>query len=221
MSQVSRPRLAYPLIALTAVAGLAVLLGVHWAPLTRFDSALSERARTFGHAHPIWVGTLRVVTDAGATMVFLAAGTALAVVLLWLRRYADSAAIALCTVAVPAGWLAFHAWLPRPRPVAGFVTVDSNGFPSGHSAHAAAAGLIAVLLLWPRLRRTGRVVAVVAAVAAAAVVGVSRVALLTHWPSDVVGGWLLGFALASLCVAAVGMVQSCARWRSSGTADPT
>jgi undecaprenyl-diphosphatase len=209
-------RLPSAVVTSTAFVVLAVLVAAHWTPLVRFDTAFSERARTFGLAHPAWVGTLRVVTEAGGTVPFLAAGLALAAVLLWLRRYADSLAVALTAVAVPLVWLPLHVWLPRPRPVGGFVTVYSYGFPSGHSAHVAAAGLIGVLLL-RSARRSVRVVTVVAAVVAGAVIGTSRVALLAHWPSDVVGGWLLGVTLAALCVS---MVQSCARWRSSGTAGP-
>ncbi|MGH7308260.1 MAG: phosphatase PAP2 family protein, partial [Candidatus Rokuibacteriota bacterium] len=73
----------------------------------------------------------------------------------------------------------------------------SLGFPSGHVSAAAAffgaVGYLAATLPSPGARlavRTGAVAVVV-------LVAVARVLLRAHWPSDAVGGALLGLALAS------------------------
>ena len=80
----------------------------------------------------------------------------------------------------------------RPRPEA-----VSLSFPSGHST-AAAAFFGAVMYLCgslpPRWRDTVRVLAGVMIV----LVGLARVILRAHWPSDVVAGFALGLALASV-----------------------
>jgi len=80
----------------------------------------------------------------------------------------------------------------RPRP-----ENLSFSFPSGHST-AAAAFFGAVMYLCgslpPRRRDTVRVLAGVMIV----LVGLARVILRAHWPSDVVGGFALGLALASI-----------------------
>jgi undecaprenyl-diphosphatase len=102
------------------------------------------------------------------------------------------------TVAVPALWGLFHALLHSPRPVDGFVFVDSNGFPSGHTANATAAALVAVLLVWPGAARRARIALVAAAAGFAALIGLTRLALLAHWPTDVLGGWLLALAVVPL-----------------------
>ena len=63
--------------------------------------------------------------------------------------------------------------------------------------------LVAVLLLWPHLAKRGRALVAVAAAAVAVLVGVTRVVLLAHWPTDVLGGWLLALAVVPLTAYAV------------------
>jgi undecaprenyl-diphosphatase len=198
-----RVPLAVPLTALVALAALTALVLGRWAPLVRFDTAAEAWARTYGHQHPGWIAVLRVVTDIAATIPFFAIGLALTAGLLIFRRYREAAAAGAVTAFVSAGWSLGHALLYRPRPAQGFVSPNSNGFPSGHTANAAGLALLGVLLLWPRLHRAGRAVAIVVAVLFAGFIGLTRVALLAHWPSDVVGGWLLGVVVVPLCVMAV------------------
>jgi membrane-associated phospholipid phosphatase len=73
---------------------------------------------------------------------------------------------------------------------------ESRSFPSGHATSSMAFAAAAVTLAWPTRRRW-----IVAALAAGftVLVGLSRVALAVHYPSDVLGGW----ALAIACVALV------------------
>lgn len=195
LSRVTRPLLIYPVAALAAFLTLLGLVAGRWTPMASWDSAVSARARAFGSAHPAWISVFRVMTVAGATVTFLAVGIALTVVFLVTRGYGKAVASGLVTVLVPVAWGVLHAILHRPRPVGGFVAVASNGFPSGHSANVSALALLSVLLIWPGLGRRGRVLAVTVAVVLAGSVGATRVALLAHWPSDVLGGWLLGVAV--------------------------
>jgi membrane-associated phospholipid phosphatase len=72
----------------------------------------------------------------------------------------------------------------------------SLGFPSGH-ATAAAAYFGAVIYLAAALTPPLRTVARAGAVALIVGVGIARVVLRAHWPSDVLGGIALGLALAA------------------------
>ncbi|MDG4789031.1 phosphatase PAP2 family protein [Micromonospora sp. WMMD1102] len=195
---VARPPLVVPLLAL---AGFLVLLAVTvagWAPPDRFDTAVSDAFRGYGDASPRLVDGLRIATDVAATIPFLVAGLTVAVGLAVRGGRRAAAFVAGVTVLVPVLWGLMHWLVHHPRPEDGFVVITSNGFPSGHTSNAAAAALVAVLLLWHRLGRPARLLVVGLAVAFALFVGLTRIALLAHWPTDVLGGWLLALAVVPL-----------------------
>ena len=80
------------------------------------------------------------------------------------------------------------------------VSVTSLSFPSAHSANAVMT-YVAMALLIPAAR--GRVKWVLAAGLLAFIIGLSRVLLGVHWPSDVIAGWSFGllWTLAMVAVA--------------------
>lgn len=80
----------------------------------------------------------------------------------------------------------------RARPESG-----AFGFPSGH-ATAAAAFFGAILYLSGVLPPPRRRLVRTLAVAGIVLVGVARVVLRAHWPSDVVGGIALGLGFAAV-----------------------
>lgn len=89
---------------------------------------------------------------------------------------------------------------PRPDLVPHESIVYTTSFPSGHSMMAATTYLtLAVLLMQIDPRRRVRAFFLGAALLVTVLVGVSRVYLGVHWPSDVLAGWGMGALWALLC----------------------
>jgi undecaprenyl-diphosphatase len=91
-------------------------------------------------------------------------------------------------------------WIERPRPllVSHLDLVYSSSFPSGHAMMSPAVYLTLAGIMANGARRSGEGalwIAVAALLTTA--IGVSRVYLGVHWPSDVLGGWILGGAIAA------------------------
>jgi undecaprenyl-diphosphatase len=85
----------------------------------------------------------------------------------------------------------------RPPLAMHVVQVANASFPSGHAMLSAIVYLsLATLAGHFAGRRRVRIYALGAGFAATVIVGVSRVYLGVHWPTDVIGGWALGAAWA-------------------------
>jgi len=85
----------------------------------------------------------------------------------------------------------------RPRPSADLVHVLSpeqgNGFPSGHAFYVVLIlGLTAYFVSINLKNRIPRILALTGLIALILLTGISRVYLGVHWPSDVIGGYLIG-----------------------------
>jgi undecaprenyl-diphosphatase len=85
----------------------------------------------------------------------------------------------------------------RPRPSADLVHVlspeQTSGFPSGHAFFVILIlGLAAYFVLINLKNRVLRMLVLAGLIAVILLTGISRVYLGVHWPSDVVGGYLIG-----------------------------
>lgn len=129
---------------------------------------------------------------------------ATALVLWMVGRRAAAVALLIADPSAEATVLVTKLLVDRTRPVAGLANdlVTSASYPSGHIVRASVTigVLFAILVLSrPRLR------APVAVLAAAFLVtlGLARIASGEHWPSDVLGGYLLAAAWVSAVAAIV------------------
>lgn len=140
---------------------------------------------------------------------------ALIVTLLVLRKYPEAAAF---TTAWAGGLIVFGLKnvIGRERPGGDLIvhyTAGSHSFPSGHAFSAA---IFATLIVWLAATYFPRPYALASAAAAVTFVllaGISRVWLGVHWPSDIIGGWLLG----ALCGSAAWLI---AHWLAPRIARP-
>lgn len=122
---------------------------------------------------------------------------------LWLQhRYHAMALIAVSVLGGSLLMTSLKNFFERERPsvVPHLVEVSSRSFPSGHSALSAVMYLTLGALLARTIsdRRTKAYVLGVA-VLLTLLVGISRVQLGVHYPTDVLAGWCLGTAWALCC----------------------
>lgn len=89
---------------------------------------------------------------------------------------------------------------PRPDLVPHGSIVYTSSFPSGHSMMAAAVYLTLgtmIARVLPDMRMRAYVISV--SVIVSVLVGLSRIYLGVHWPTDVLAGWVLGASWALMC----------------------
>lgn len=152
---------------------------------------------------PPWLeGAMRDFTALGGLAV-LAAISVLVVGFLALTRKRHAAWMVSVSVAggvVVSSVLKWAFARPRPDLVPHGMAVYSQSFPSGH----AMLSTVVYLTLGALLARTQsdmrvKLYLLGAAGALALIVGISRIYLGVHWPTDVLAGWAVGAAWALLC----------------------
>lgn len=173
----------------------------------RIDTAIMLALRSAGDAAdplgPGWVEEMaRDVTALGSFVVIAVAALSVAG-FLFLQRKGRAATFILVAVGSGAALsLLLKAGFDRPRPdlVPHATAVYTSSFPSGHSMTAAVAYLtLAAVLIRVQTRRRLKAYVLSLAMLLTLAVGISRVYLGVHWPSDVLAGWSAGAAWAVLC----------------------
>lgn len=200
------------LVLLVALAGAPWLFLMVAGEVSEGETAAIDRTlllalRTPGRPSdplgPLWLEeAVRDVTALGGFTVLTLVTIVATLLLVFHQRRREALIFAATVVAAQASSQLLKDFYERDRPalVAHGSYVYSHSFPSGHSAMAAAVFLIlATVVASVEPRRRTKALIYGLAVAVVFAVGISRVYLGVHWPTDVLGGWTLGagWALAA------------------------
>jgi undecaprenyl-diphosphatase len=189
---------------------------VRWDMAT--DAAIHDRATPLGleifHAvTQLGSPTLMALVALAGALVFWRQGRR-TLLLTWIAAFGGGALLD--------GVLKWAVHRTRPVYGAAYLHGHSYSFPSGHSMGSAIGyGMVAYALArhWhPRGMRRGFLYA--AAALLSGLVGVSRVYLGVHYPSDVIGGWAAGAGWLAICLTGAGIARRRASERAHGIAQP-
>ena len=181
-------------VQLRFIAAIVSLAAIWLAMLTLGTGPLDRtvyEALYAGH-RPFLLVIARVLTALGEPTVLIAACVVCSLYLWYLGR--ARLGLTLLLIAMVGRGLSEiqKFWIARARPdiEPHLVIVKTRSFPSGHATSSMVFYLALALALTAdtRWRRSAAVGAVILSV----LIGMSRVMLGVHWPSDVIGGWCFG-----------------------------
>jgi undecaprenyl-diphosphatase len=189
------PVLASIGIATVLLLGVLVAVGA----TDGVDRALMDAVRSGGTSGPLSI--LDPITELGSTgAVTLIALLCLAIGALvgpWQHGIVAAAVIGLTALGVEI----VKSVVARERPeiLEPILVEHGFSFPSGHATLSMTAyGVLAVLVWRSRLAREAKLAATALVGMIVFAVGVSRIWLGVHWPSDVLGGWIVGGVIVLL-----------------------
>lgn len=165
-------------------------------------AATAENPRPQVPIGPPWLREVgRDMTALGGIAVLCLVTLGVAGYLLMLRKYHAMWLVLIATAGGLVASTALKFAFDRPRPeVDHFSHVQTSSFPSGHSMLSAVVYLTLGSLLTRLVpQRHVKVYLIVVALLLTFLVGVSRVYMGVHFPTDVLAGWSAGLVWAMLC----------------------
>jgi undecaprenyl-diphosphatase len=190
------------------------------------DHVNSGSTQAFDDAVLRWISEQRtpLFDHVMLEITFLGTGTVVMMVVtisgffLWLTNHRYSALLLLISTA---GGILLNNLLkagfsrPRPQVVEWGTTVVSSSFPSGHAMSAAVVyGTVAYLAARLQRRHLHRSATLALAGILIILIGISRLYLGVHYPSDVIAGVIIGLAWAGFCMATLEAIQLYAKNRA-------
>jgi undecaprenyl-diphosphatase len=197
------------LIAAKVLAIAVIALAVtELSIVTRLDTEVT--ATIHGWTVGWLTGVVLDVTALGGTSIVMRVSAGAAITLAGLRHYREAAALAIAVLGTQVVVALAKALMTRPRPESDVAIADPSGwsFPSAHSASAVALYIMLALIATTVWRRVNAAVVFAAAGTVVALIGVSRVYLGAHYPTDVLAGWLIGGVIVVAAWAACSRLPS-------------
>ena len=175
-------------IAISLVIGMLAKRGA----LTGIDEPIMRAGAMVPGQTPAWaIGVAQGFTHLGDPAVRTAIAIIAFAILIGRRTTAYGGMYLLVVGVGVLGYTIMKHSFDRTRPhLTTWLTSPTDpSFPSGHAGGAMLVLVLAAMLLGGRGLICGAVVLAV-------LIGLSRIAMGVHWPSDVVGGWLFGGGVA-------------------------
>ena len=193
------------------LAGMLGFLGVledliSGNPLVRADTAINHLVQSL-RTQPI-DNIMVMITSMGDALPLIATAAALIGLLLLQRAWRTAAAAALTIGAAAAFVPLIKLILHKPRPIDIYSGAESYSFPSGHTTMSAVLFGVFAVLAARKLPLKGKVVVYAMAGMWVTFVGLSRIYLSAHWPSDVLGGMFFGSMLTAVFALLVGHIDA-------------
>ncbi len=175
--------------------------------IQQFDESILIALRHADDMHqlrgPDWLKDfMRDVTALGGAPVLILISLGVIGYLILQKSYRSLALVIIATVSglLMSLILKFYFIRPRPEVVPHLMTETTPSFPSGHSMMSAVIYFTLAALL-TRLETSNkiRIYTISLTLFVVFIVGISRVFLGVHYPTDVLGGWTFGLFWAMLC----------------------
>lgn len=188
------------LVALAVYVLLWIGYALQWNWLATIDSSALHAFYRYGIAHPGWVTAWDVFcTVLGPTVFRLL--TLVVIIVALIRRNLRVALFLVISVELTGliTEIAKHA-AHRPRPSTALVSAPSSAFPSGHALGVMVGVLALLTIVLPVVRRPLRAWLIGTGAVVVLLIGIGRVVLNVHHPSDVVAGWAVGYTYFVACL---------------------
>lgn len=173
----------------------AALLALLWFAMLTVGTGPADDAilhALYAGANPLLTAVARGFTFLGEAAFLIVLGVAFAL-FLWARGRGRYGLLVIAVTLAGRGLVEAQKYgisRLRPEDEVHLVPVSTPSFPSGHAASSMIVYLTLALVFasgtrwkWP---------AVVAALVLSFCIGLSRIMLGVHWPTDVIGGWAFG-----------------------------
>jgi undecaprenyl-diphosphatase len=194
------------------LALLTLLVVVEWSPLLAADQRIDSAIHDWALQTPVAVDVSLWLQRVGDTDNATVAVVVTVVVLLVARRWWLALTVAVVGALAPLATTLLKSVVDRPRPVwaVPIETINQPSFPSGHATGGIAVWMVCGIAIGSLLRdpALGALVALPFVVLGVAI-GLSRLVLGVHWPSDVAAGWAV--AVCVTCIAGALFLASAER----------
>lgn len=182
------------IIIILAAFSIGLSLYARWTPLFPGDLDFITFMQSISNTPLTWLmaGISWIFGDWHAALLVVPAGA-----LIWFFLGRPPSLLVFAAALISLLNDAFKLAVNRPRPSPEQVHIiginHGNGFPSGHAFFATIfLGVLAYLLFTYLKKNSLRVFSLAVLILLALLVGTSRIYLGAHWPSDVLGGYIVG-----------------------------